>query len=59
VRWATEQGLTVFVVSWVNADERQGRKTFSDYMREGFLEAVQAVQDATGAETRGIAGHAH
>jgi polyhydroxyalkanoate synthase len=49
VRWATEQGLTVFVVSWVNADERQGRKTFSDYMREGFLEAVQAVQDATGA----------
>lgn len=49
VRWATEQGLTVFVVSWVNANEAQGRKSFSSYMREGFLEAVQAVQDATGA----------
>lgn len=49
VRWATEQGLTVFIVSWVNADEIQGRKSFADYMREGFLEAVQAVQDATGA----------
>ncbi len=49
VRWATEQGLTVFVVSWVNADEKQGRKSFGDYMREGFLEAVKAVQDATGA----------
>ena len=49
VKWATEQGLTVFVISWVNADERQGRKSFSDYMHEGFLTAVQAVQDATGS----------
>jgi polyhydroxyalkanoate synthase len=57
VRWATEQGLTVFVVSWVNADERQGRKSFSDYMREGFLEAVQAVQDATGAEKINTIGY--
>ncbi len=57
VRWATEQGLTVFVVSWVNADERQGRKTFSDYMREGFLEAVQAVQDATGAAKINVIGY--
>ncbi len=57
VRWATEQGLTVFVVSWVNADETQGRKSFSDYMREGFLEAVQAVQDATGAEKVNTIGY--
>ena len=57
VRWATEQGLTVFMVSWVNADEKQGRKSFSDYMREGFLEAVQAVQDATGAEKINTIGY--
>ncbi len=57
VRWATEQGLTVFIVSWVNADEKQGRKSFSDYMREGFLEAVQAVQDATGAEKVNTIGY--
>jgi polyhydroxyalkanoate synthase len=57
VRWATEQGLTVFMVSWVNADEKQGRKSFSDYMREGFLEAVQAVQDATGAEKINAIGY--
>jgi polyhydroxyalkanoate synthase len=49
VRWAVENGLTVFVVSWVNADEHQGRKSFSDYMREGFLTAVDAVQQATGS----------
>jgi polyhydroxyalkanoate synthase len=57
VRWATEQGLTVFMVSWVNADEMQGRKSFSDYMHEGFLEAVQAVQDATGAEKINTIGY--
>jgi polyhydroxyalkanoate synthase subunit PhaC len=57
VRWATEQGLTVFIVSWVNADEKQGRKSFSDYMREGFLEALQAVQDATGSEKVNTIGY--
>ena len=57
VRWATEQGLTVFVVSWVNATEAQGRKSFSNYMREGFLEAVQAVQDSTGAEKVNTIGY--
>ena len=35
-------------MSWVNADEAQGRKSFADYMREGFLKAVDAVQKATG-----------
>jgi polyhydroxyalkanoate synthase len=57
VKWAVEQGLTVFVVSWVNADENQGRKSFSDYMREGFLAAVQAVQDATSAEKVNTIGY--
>src|SRR5205085_1389224 len=50
VRWAIGQGLTVFVVSWINPDETLGHKTFADYMREGFLAAIDAVQDATGAE---------
>jgi poly[(R)-3-hydroxyalkanoate] polymerase subunit PhaC len=57
VRWAVERGLTVFVVSWVNAGESQGRKSFSDYMREGFLAALQAVQDATGAEKINVIGY--
>ncbi len=57
VRWAVEHGLTVFVVSWVNAGETQGRQSFSDYMRDGFLAAVQAVQDATGAEKINVIGY--
>ena len=57
VKWAVDQGLTVFIVSWVNADEKQARKSFSDYMREGFLEAIQAAQDASGAEKVNVIGY--
>ncbi len=57
VRWAVDRGLTVFVVSWVNAGEAQGRKSFSDYMREGFLAAVQAALDATAAERVNVIGY--
>lgn len=57
VRWAVDRGLTVFVVSWVNADEAQGRKSFADYMREGFLTAIQAAQDASGAEKVSVIGY--
>jgi polyhydroxyalkanoate synthase len=48
IRWAVGQGLTVFVVSWVNPDERLASKTFADYMREGVLAAVQKAMEATG-----------
>ncbi len=57
VRWAVDQGLTVFIVSWVNANEAQARKSFSDYMREGFLTAIDAVQQATGAEKVNVIGY--
>ncbi|WP_373505093.1 PHA/PHB synthase family protein [Aestuariivirga sp.] len=57
VKWAVGQGLTVFIVSWVNADENQARKSFSDYMREGFLEAIKAAQDATGAPKVNVIGY--
>ncbi len=48
VRWAVGQGLTVFVVSWVNPDERHAGKDFDSYMREGILAALNAVEQATG-----------
>lgn len=57
VKWAVDQGLTVFIVSWVNANEAQGRKSFSDYMREGFLTAIQAALDATGVEKVNVIGY--
>ena len=48
IRWAVAQGLTVFVVSWVNPDERHRDKGFDDYMHEGILAACDAIEQATG-----------
>jgi polyhydroxyalkanoate synthase subunit PhaC len=48
VHWAVAQGLTVFVISWVNPDERHADKDFGSYMHEGILAALNAVEQATG-----------
>jgi polyhydroxyalkanoate synthase subunit PhaC len=48
VRFAVEQGLTVFMISWVNPDERHRKKGFEAYMREGIFAALDAIKKATG-----------
>ena len=48
IKWAVAQGFTVFIVSWVNPDEKLAAKTFADYMHEGILTAVDAAMRATG-----------
>jgi polyhydroxyalkanoate synthase len=49
VRWATEQGHTVFIVSWVNPDATFAQKSFDDYLRDGPLAALDAIEKATGS----------
>jgi polyhydroxyalkanoate synthase len=48
IKWAVDQGNTVFVISWVNPDERQAQKSFEHYMKEGVLAAVEVVEKITG-----------
>ena len=48
IRWAVEQGHTVFVASWVNPDESLAEKDFSDYMQLGVFAALDAIEQATG-----------
>ncbi len=48
IKWAVDQGQTVFVVSWVNPDEKLAAKSFDDYMVEGPLAALDAIEKATG-----------
>jgi len=57
IRWAVSQGLTVFVISWVNPDEAHAQKSFEDYMREGILTALDAVETATGERQVSTVGY--
>ncbi len=47
IKWAVDQGHTVFVISWVNPDERQAQKSFEHYMKEGIFFALDTIRKAT------------
>jgi polyhydroxyalkanoate synthase len=57
IRWAVGQGHTVFVVSWVNPDGHLAKKSFEDYMREGVLDALDAIAEATGEREANVIGY--
>jgi polyhydroxyalkanoate synthase len=57
IKWAAAQGHTVFVVSWVNPDERLAQKSFEDYMLEGPLAALDAMEQATGERQFNVIGY--
>jgi len=45
IRWAVAQGLTVFVVSWKNADESLADATIDTYVEEGMFTALKVVRE--------------
>ncbi|MCA3324146.1 MAG: class I poly(R)-hydroxyalkanoic acid synthase [Roseomonas sp.] len=57
IRWAVDQGHTVFVVSWVNPDARLAEKGFEDYMLEGPYAALDAIEKATGEKAVNAIGY--
>jgi polyhydroxyalkanoate synthase subunit PhaC len=57
IKWCVAQGLTVFVISWVNPDERHAAKDFVDYMLEGPLAALDAIEKATGEKDANVLGY--
>ena len=57
IKWAVGEGITVFVVSWVNPDEKLAQKTFEDYMREGPMAAMDAIETITGEKTLNVIGY--
>ncbi|GAA0652689.1 class I poly(R)-hydroxyalkanoic acid synthase [Sphingomonas ursincola] len=44
VKWATEQGVTVFMVSWKSADESMAEVIWDDYVK-AQIEAIDTVRD--------------
>jgi polyhydroxyalkanoate synthase subunit PhaC len=51
IRWLVEQGHTVFVISWVNPGPELADKGLADYIRQGPIEALDAIEQATGERT--------
>ncbi|MDQ2962171.1 MAG: class I poly(R)-hydroxyalkanoic acid synthase [Pseudomonadota bacterium] len=57
IKWCVAQGLTVFVISWVNPDERHAAMDFADYMLEGPLAALDAIEKTTGEKDANVLGY--
>lgn len=57
IKWAVDQGHTVFVVSWVNPDEDLAEKAFADYAKEGILDALDMIEKATGENEINAVGY--
>jgi polyhydroxyalkanoate synthase subunit PhaC len=57
IKWCVDQGLTVFVISWINPDEKLAQKSFADYMREGPLDALDVVARITGEDKVNAVGY--
>jgi polyhydroxyalkanoate synthase len=57
IKWCVDQGHTVFVISWVNPDERHASKDWEAYMREGIDFALTTVEKATGEKQVNAIGY--
>jgi polyhydroxyalkanoate synthase len=57
IKYAVDKGHTVFVLSWVNPDARLAQKDFEDYMLQGPLAALDAVEKATGEKKVNFIGY--
>jgi polyhydroxyalkanoate synthase len=47
IRYLVEQGKTVFTISWKNPTGEDRHLCLDDYLKSGFLEAIQAVRAIT------------
>ncbi|MCC9622562.1 class I poly(R)-hydroxyalkanoic acid synthase [Thalassospira sp. MA62] len=57
IKWAVDQGHTVFVLSWVNPDSKLAEETFEDYAKDGILAALDMIEKATGEKDVNAIGY--
>jgi polyhydroxyalkanoate synthase len=48
IKWCVDQGMTVFVISWVNPDAKLANVDFERYLTRGTMAAIDAIEQATG-----------
>jgi polyhydroxyalkanoate synthase len=56
VRYAVEQGNTVFMVSWSNPDKSLANTTWDDYVEKGVIDAIRVVQDIAAVDKLNMFG---
>ena len=57
IKYCVDQGQTVFVISWVNPDERHRDLGWDAYMTLGPLAALEAIEQATGEPEANVIGY--
>ncbi|MFY0309471.1 PHA/PHB synthase family protein [Leisingera sp. D0M16] len=57
IKWVTEQGYTLFVVSWVNADASHADVGMEDYIQEGFLTAIETAKEVCNVDQVNTVGY--
>jgi len=57
IKWAVDQGHTVFTISWVNPDKKLAQKRFEDYMREGIIASLDEIKRATDEPDCNVVGY--
>ncbi|MGL4241491.1 MAG: PHA/PHB synthase family protein [Beijerinckiaceae bacterium] len=57
VRWCVEQGITTFIISWVNPDERHAGADFATYMQQGVIAALDAAREISGEQKAHTMGY--
>jgi polyhydroxyalkanoate synthase len=57
VKYLTEQGFTVFMISWLNPTERERDLGMDDYLELGQMTAIDAALEITGAERLHATGY--
>jgi polyhydroxyalkanoate synthase len=56
VRFAVEQGHTLFMLSWKNITKEEQNLTWDDYLAEGVIQAMDVTREITGAEELNVLG---
>ncbi|TNJ48240.1 alpha/beta hydrolase [Phaeobacter sp. B1627] len=57
IKWITDQGYTLFVVSWVNPDSSYADTALEDYVEDGFLKAIDLAKEICGVKQVNAVGY--
>ncbi|MEL0016129.1 MAG: class I poly(R)-hydroxyalkanoic acid synthase [Rhodospirillales bacterium] len=57
IKWATDQGHSVYVISWINPTEELRHKDFTSYMMDGPLAALEAIKTDIGIQKVNAIGY--